>query len=110
MERNIKEFIKEINVVKTPLALCRKCRKELYHLDLIIPFDCQCNKAMNHKSSKMYHISELYNNLEFKLNSSNSENKNKKYILMSKQILEKIETLFFPSQLNLFNFSCKNDI
>ena len=58
----------------------------------------------------MYHISELYNNLEFKLNSSNSENKNKKYILMSKQILEKIETLFFPSQLNLFNFSCKCEI
>ena len=29
---------------------------------------------------------------------------------MSKQILEKIETLFFPSQLNLFNFSCKSEI
>ena len=110
MKRNIKEFIKEINDVKTPLALCRKCKKELYHLDLIIPFDCECKKATNHKSSKMYHISELYNNLEFNLNSSNSENKNKKYILMSKQILEKIETLFFPSQLNLFNFSCKCEI
>lgn len=110
MERNIKEFIKEINVVKTPLALCRKCKKELYHLDLIIPFNCECKKSKNHKSSKMYHISELYNNLEFYLNSSNNENKNKKYILMSKQILEKIETLFFPSQLNLFNFSCKCEI
>jgi hypothetical protein len=65
---------------------------------------------MNHKSPKMYHISELINTLVFKVNSSNKENKNKKYILMSKQILEKIETLFFPSQLNLFNFSCKNDI
>ena len=110
MERNIKEFIKEINVVKTPLALCRKCKKELYHLDLIIPFNCECKKSKNHKSSKMYHISELYNNLEFYLNSSNNKNKNKKYILMSKQILEKIETLFFPSQLNLFNFSCKCEI
>ena len=65
---------------------------------------------MNHKTPKMYHISELINTLVFKVNSSNKENKNKKYILMSKQILEKIETLFFPSQLNLFNFSCKNDI
>ena len=100
MERNIKEFIKEINDVKTPLALCRKCKKELYHLDLIMPFDCECKKAMNHKTPKMYHISELINTLVFKVNSSNKENKNKKYILMSKQILEKIETLFFPSQLN----------
>ena len=110
MKRNIKEYIKEINEVKTPLALCRKCKKEFYHLDLIMPFYCECKKAMNHKSSKMYHISELYNNLEFKLNSSNSKNKNKNYILMSKQILKKIETLFFPSQLNLFNFSCKCEI
>ena len=110
MKRNIKEFIKEINVVKTPLALCLKCKKELYHLDLIISFNCECKKSKNHKSSKMLHISDLYNNLEFNLNSSNSENKNKKYILMSKHILEKIETLFFPSQLNLFNFSCKSEI
>jgi hypothetical protein len=65
---------------------------------------------MNHKTPKMYHISELINTLEFKVNSFNEENKNKKYILMSKQILEKIETLFFPSQLSLFNFSCKKYI
>ena len=75
-----------------------------------MPFDCECKKEMNHKSPKMHHISELYNTLEFKVNSFNEENKNKKYILMSKQILEKIETLFFPSQLSLFNFSCKNYI
>ena len=65
---------------------------------------------MNHKTPKMYHISELINTLVFKVNSFNEENKNKKYILMSKQILGKIETLFFPSQLSLFNFSCKNYI
>ena len=65
---------------------------------------------MNHKTPKMYHISELINTLVFKVNSFNEENKNKKYILMSKQILKKIETLFFPSQLSLFNFSCKNYI
>ena len=54
-----------------------------------MPFDCECKKEMNHKSPKMHHISELYNTLEFKVNSFNEENKNKKYILMSKQILKK---------------------
>ena len=56
----------------------------------------------------MFHIHELYNKLEFKEENSLGENsKIKYYILISKQILEKIKTLFFPYQKDFFSFSNK---
>ena len=56
----------------------------------------------------MFHIHELYNKLEFKEENSLKENsKIKYYILISKQILEKIKTLFFPYQKDFFSFSNK---
>ena len=91
--------------------MCPKCKDKLYHLDLILSFNCKCNKKPKNNSSKFFHINKLYNKLEFKEENSPKENaETKYYILISKKILLNIQTLFFPYQKDLFNFSNKNEI
>ena len=76
-----------------PLAICSKCKYELYYLDLILPFKCKCHD--NKKSSKMIHFSNLYNKLDFKEDFSIINNRLNKYINRAKKIIIKIITLFF---------------
>ena len=91
-----------------PLAICSKCKYELYYLDLILPFKCKCHD--NKKSSKMIHFSNLYNKLDFKEDFSIINDRLNKYINKAKKMMIKIITLFFPIYITLLNFSNKTHI
>ena len=106
IDKKIKSY--GIHRNEEPLAICSKCKCELYYLDLILPFKRKCHD--NKKSSKMIHFSNLYNKLDFKEDFSKINDRLNKYINKAKKMMIKIIALFFPIYITLLNFSNKTHI
>ena len=99
---------------KTPIAICPQCKYRLNYLDLVLPFNCNCSKKTEKKSSKFIHLYNLYEKLDFNNNnySSKKENNNKIdfYQKKSKAIIRKICNMFFHSENLISIFSKKSKI
>lgn len=101
------------------ITICPKCQNE-YKLDLIISFNCQCDRNKNY-----FHINELYNELKYKsvsrivgvllidrrmTKSVKRKNYINFYLSKSKRLLQKTILNYFPTYYNIFSFKNKKYI
>ena len=101
------------------ITICPKCQNE-YKLDLIISFNCQCDRNKNY-----FHINELYNELKCEsvsrivgvllidrrmTKSVKRKNYINFYLSKSKRLLQKTILNYFPTYYNIFSFKNKKYI
>jgi len=99
---------------KTPIAICPQSKYRLNYLDLVLPFNCNCIKKTEKKSSKFIHLYKLYDKLDFNSDDCSSKKENNKqvdfYQKKSKAIIMKICNMFFHSENLISIFSKKSKI